>query len=268
VLIVIAVVCGTIDNSQSGTGQAEIDTRIQVVKLQLDPEEPTILAPSEKIHNEQPPAPTQQVPTELSQPPTIKSIPNILPPGFLAVIQRSQNTNIQQATTNNTTDNNVKPVAATIASSAPPFHGAMKPGQSVVYILDCSGSMGEFGKLGLAQSALIATLRRQPDTFRFQVIPYNSTARFLIPGGLATISASLGQAEARLARLEAVGRSNHADAVRAATDLRPDVIVWLTDADDLSIAKFKQILSGAGKPIPIFLAEVTARGVGTPLELR
>ena len=128
--------------------------------------------------------------------------------------------------------------------------------------------MGEFGKLCMARSSLIATLRTQPDTLHFQVIPYNSNARLLVPGGMSTIAVNLGQAEARLAKLEASGRSNHAEAIRIAIELRPDAIVWLTDADDLSAAKFKPILNRIGKPIPIYMAEVTAHGVGTPLELR
>jgi hypothetical protein len=144
----------------------------------------------------------------------------------------------------------------------------MKAEQSVVYILDCSGSMGEFGKLALARASLAATLRRQPDSLRFQVISYNSTARHLFPGGCATIAANLALAEAGLARLEAAGRSNHFEALRVAAGLRPDIIVWLTDADDLQPDRLKPILAGVGKAVSVYVAEVTARGVNGPRELR
>jgi Mg-chelatase subunit ChlD len=144
----------------------------------------------------------------------------------------------------------------------------MKPGQSVVYILDCSGSMGEFGKLDLARLALMATLRRQPEALQFQVIPYNSNARLLLPGAWSTVAGNLAMTENRLARLEATGRSNHYEALRVAVALRPEAIVWLTDTDDLSTAKLKPIIAGAGKSIPIYVATVSARGVGTPQELR
>ncbi len=151
---------------------------------------------------------------------------------------------------------------------AKPIHGAMKANQTVVYILDCSGSMGEFGKLGAARAALLATLRRQPGEVRFQVIAYNSTARALLLGGLLPASAlNLATTEAKLADLTATGRSNHVDAVRLAAALRPDVIVLLTDADDLSAAQFKSAFAG-GKAVPVCVAKVTGDGVGVPKELR
>jgi Mg-chelatase subunit ChlD len=267
VLVATVVVCATMTDSQSQTSQPGFDTRIADVKLQLDAEESTNLAVPELKQSEKTPSPAQRESTPVSQPPTVSSVPNLLPPGFLAMVQRSQNANEKKADAGSTTDN-VKPAGTAAASEAMPLHGAMKPGQSVVYILDCSGSMGEFGKLDMARSALIATLRRQPDTLRFQVIPYNSNARLLVPGGMSTIAVNVGLAEAKLVKLEAVGRSNHAEAIRIAVELRPEAIVWLTDADDLSAAKLKPIIGRAGKPIPIYLAEVTARGVGTPREFR
>jgi Mg-chelatase subunit ChlD len=145
----------------------------------------------------------------------------------------------------------------------------MKAGQRIVYILDCSGSMGEFGKLAAARAALTATLRRQSAEVRFQVIAYNSTARSLFPGEcVVATGANIARAEERLADLNAAGRSNHAEAVRLAANLRPDVIVLLTDADDLSAAQFKPAFAAAGKSVPVCVAKVTAEGVGTPRELR
>jgi hypothetical protein len=267
VLAATVVVCAVIAASQTQTVQPGVDTRIQDVKLQLDPEESSNLAGFDLNQGEKAPSPPERESTQTSQPPTVRTIQNPLPPGFMAIIHRSQNHSVQPATTAAAADTEIKPAGASAKPGAAPLHGAMKPEQSVVYILDCSGSMGEFGKLGMARSALIATLRRQPDALRFQVIPYNSNARLLLPGGLTTIAANLDQAEIRLAKIEAVGRSNHMEAVRAAVDLRPEAIVWLTDADDLSVTRLKPILSRAGKPIPIYLVEVTARGVGTPQEL-
>jgi len=168
------------------------------------------------------------------------------------------------------TDPNVKPVAAAMASpTAPPLHGAMKAGQSVVYVLDCSGSMGEFGKLDVARAALVSTLHRQGGEVRFQVIAYNTTAKALlrgvcVPATVANVTAT----ETALATLKATGRSNHAEAIRSAVALNPDVIVLLTDADDLTLDKLKPRLAPGEKSVPLCLVLVTADGASVPRELR
>jgi Mg-chelatase subunit ChlD len=143
----------------------------------------------------------------------------------------------------------------------------LKATQSVVYLLDCSGSMGEFGKLDLARAALLATLEQQPADVRFQVIFYNSAVWRLLPGGLISVGA-IRAAELKLATIEASGRSNHLEALRAAVALQTDAIVWLTDAGDLSAQKCKLVASEGAKPIRIYVAEVSARGVAAPRELR
>lgn len=137
----------------------------------------------------------------------------------------------------------------------------------MVYLLDCSGSMGEFGKLDLARAALLATLEQQPADVRFQVIFYNSAVWRLLPGGLISVGA-IRAAELKLATIEASGRSNHLEALRAAVALQTDAIVWLTDAGDLSAQKCKLVASEGAKPIRIYVAEVSARGVAAPRELR
>ena len=50
----------------------------------------------------------------------------------------------------------------------------MKPGQSIVYILDCSGSMGEHGKLDPRPCRSPGDLKSlSPKGVRFQVIVYD-----------------------------------------------------------------------------------------------
>ena len=87
-------------------------------------------------------------------------MPRTLPAEVLAVISRSVATR--------------HIVSASPSAAIPAIHGTLKPGQLIVYVLDSSGSMGEFGKLALARSALLATLRGQPEGVRFQVIVYGS----------------------------------------------------------------------------------------------
>ena len=129
--------------------------------------------------------------------------------------------------------------------------------------------MGEFGKFTTARAALIATLRLQSEQVRFQVIVYNSSARLMIPGGcVPATGANVSAVEDALAALAASGRSNHAEAVRRAASVRPDIIILLTDAEDLSSTSFKPALAAIGKPVVLLVARVTSAGLGTPQPLR
>ncbi len=195
-------------------------------------------------------------PTELAsdsaRSPHIQAMPQILPASMRDRIRSPRHA---------PNDSNIRPVKGVATT---PLHGAMTEGHSVVYVLDCSGSMGAFGKLEAARSALIATLRRQSGGVRFQVIIYNSVTRMVLPGGcVAATPANIAAIEAGLANLTPSGKSNHSEAVRAAHALRPDVIVVLTDADELLSNRFK-VPTGP----PVCVAQVTADGVGQPRQIR
>ncbi len=196
--------------------------------------------------------------------------PHALPPELVALIRKPGANPTPVAFL----DPNVKPAGATGAGAnanpTPAMHGALKPGQTVVYVLDASGSMGAAGKFDAARAALVATLAQQPQTVRFQVIVYDATAQPLLVSndtGVAVTDANVRAVTAKLATLEACGKSNHLVAVRAALNFRPDVIVLLTDADDLTAAAFKPVFVGA-KPIPVCVGLVTADGVRAPRELK
>jgi Mg-chelatase subunit ChlD len=148
------------------------------------------------------------------------------------------------------------------------MHGLL-PERSIVYVLDASGSMGEWGKFARARLTLLATLRQQPSTTRFQIVVYNSTARVLVPsnGGCLPVSeASTRQAEAELAKVAPVGKSEHLRGFQTALNLRSDYIVIVTDADDLPAAKLRAAISQAARPVVVCVAKVTADGVGVPRE--
>jgi uncharacterized protein with von Willebrand factor type A (vWA) domain len=144
----------------------------------------------------------------------------------------------------------------------------MNRGQ-VVYLLDCSGSMGEFGKLALARAALLATLYRQTEEVRFQVIAYNTTARPVVAGRyIAATAANVATVDAALAEITAAGKSNHVVAIRRAGELLPDAIVLLTDAEDLAASAVKPALAAAGKTIPVFISKVSGNGIAPCRQLR
>jgi hypothetical protein len=108
---------------------------------------------------------------------------------------------------------------------------------SIVYVLDRSVSMGIDRKLDFARRELIASLRRLPASVRFQVIEYNSDARTLVIDGqrdlLPIEPAIVAKAISLLQAIEAAGKTNHRAALLCGIGLHPDVLYFLTDADDL-----------------------------------
>jgi hypothetical protein len=254
----IVILCSRPDPSPAAPG---IDTHADVVVRQFtvgDLHEITTEPPPEPIESPAaPPAEPRSTNTvESGLTPRANQAPRTLSAEMLKVISRSVTTQ--------------SIASATPATTALAIHGALNSRQSIVYVLDCSGSMGEYGKFALARAALQTTLRGQPEGVRFQVIVYNSMARPLFPGtaGVPATRANIDAAIARIAQHETKGRSNHVEAVRRAAACRPDIILILTDADDLALTSFRSALAEAGKPIVICVAKVTASAVGPPQQLR
>ena len=240
-------------------GTTRIETRGDVVVRMFDAG-PTIdfLAPvpTAPDPSDEPPGvePHAAPLSEIGRTPHATISPRALSAETLAVIGRSVASSRIAGTS--------RPVSA--------LHGAMRASQSIVYILDCSGSMGEHGKLARARAALLATLRVQPKGVRVQVIVYDSTARALFPG-LTCVSLTAGTIETTEVSLRArgaMGRSNHFEALRAAIPFRPDAILLLTDADGLNRNQLRAVLAQLEKPTYICLSRVTASSVEPPHELR
>lgn len=163
----------------------------------------------------------------------------------------------------------VRPAAATVPA-VPPVHGALGAGQSIVYVLDASGSMGAAGKFAAARRAVLATLKAQPEAVRVQVVVYAGTARAVLPGRrcVPATADAVARIDRALAEAEPAGRSDHAAGLRAALELRPDFVLLVTDADDLSAARLRGVVARAEKPAAVCVAAVSATGVGEPRELR
>src|SRR5207248_4028375 len=157
-------------------------------------------------------------------------------------------------------------------SPTPPLHGALSPGQTIVYVLDASGSMGEWGKFDRARAALIATLRAQPPSVRFQVVVYAGTADFPLPapvGGCATATAdNVDRMALALETRTPAGRSDHLAGLRPALTPRPDFVLILTDAGDLPAAKFRSLVAQHGRPVRVCVAKVGAEVIAPYQELK
>jgi hypothetical protein len=138
-----------------------------------------------------------------------------------------------------------KPVAALPPGAVTAFFGVPAVGKSVVFVIDRSASMGLDGRLDRARREVAASLRLLPPAARFQVIAYNRAAEPLRANGLygllpATPDA-VAAAVAALDSLTAEGATDHLRALKAALTLRPDVIYFLTDEDDLTWADVRAV---------------------------
>src|SRR5262245_54312127 len=110
-------------------------------------------------------------------------------------------------------------------------------GQSIVYVLDRSASMGLQQMFTRGKRELLRSLDRLPQGVCFQVVAYNRTAEVLQIGGKIDPVPGTPENRREAARLlEALvpeGGTDHAPALRRALALKPDVIYFLTDAGDL-----------------------------------
>lgn len=117
--------------------------------------------------------------------------------------------------------------------------GTTGEGYKFVYVFDRSGSMGGSGRNALeaAKAELLASLRALSQTHQFQIVFYNDQVTKFNPTGdpdrLVFATEQNKQAAARfLATITADGGTQHEAALSAAIRLRPDVIFFLTDADE------------------------------------
>jgi hypothetical protein len=122
--------------------------------------------------------------------------------------------------------------------------GKSAPAQKIVYVLDRSGSMGQNSLLSRASRELLTSLAKLPPTTQFQVLVYNRRAEPLLWQQPHYMNAS---AENRLLVAQALealrpdGGTDHGPALSGALSLRPDVIFYVTDADDLNLEHVAQV---------------------------
>jgi hypothetical protein len=118
-------------------------------------------------------------------------------------------------------------------------YGVVGEGQTFVYVFDRSGSMGGGGDspLAAAKAQLLASLEDLGPTHRFQIIFYNQDPTIMkIPPGGASLAFANEQnkliARQFVASITATGGTEHESALTLALKLRPDVVFFLTDADE------------------------------------
>ncbi len=117
--------------------------------------------------------------------------------------------------------------------------GATGTGNKFIYVFDRSGSMAAWGgrPLAAAKRELLASLHDLTETSQFQIFFYNEqTSVFqLIPGQMRMVWANaqgIGAAERFVRSIAADGGTRHLEPLRMALGLQPDVVFFLTDADE------------------------------------
>ena len=127
--------------------------------------------------------------------------------------------------------------------------GVQGEGSSFLYVFDRSSSMGGFeGRpLASAKRELIASLEKLDQVRQFQIIFYNQEPHLMQLGGQQGMvfanDDGKRQAADFVGRIIASGGTRHMEALTLALNLRPDVIFFLTDADEpqLSPAELAKI---------------------------
>jgi hypothetical protein len=136
--------------------------------------------------------------------------------------------------------------------------------ESVVYVIDRSASMGLGGALDLARRELLASLERLPSSARFHVLVYNSTATPLLPGWLQATPENKLRVASALRDLRAEGGTRHDQALPRALSMQPDVIFFLTDADDLAEADLRDFTRRNHGRSTIHVVELNTANRGRP----
>jgi hypothetical protein len=148
----------------------------------------------------------------------------------------------------------VVPVSLPKSTGPKPIHGKLRSGQTVVYLLDRSSSMGVDGLLARAVATLKASLDQLGPDVRFQIVAYNSGTTSLASEPVPAIPANAERAAAWLQDLIAEGASDHKAGFHEALRCRPDLVVLLTDADDLEWRDVRAINAMLRTPVVIWAA--------------
>jgi hypothetical protein len=124
-------------------------------------------------------------------------------------------------------------------STSTQVFGITGHGSKFVYVFDRSGSMDGYGgrPLRAAKSELLRSLQDLDRIHQFQIIFYNEQPRIFTPSpGPPTLvwgdERGKKLATEFVGTITATGGTRHLDALKLALGMRPDVIFFLTDADE------------------------------------
>lgn len=127
------------------------------------------------------------------------------------------------------------------------FFGTKVTATSLVYVIDRSGSMTNRDSLGVAKRELLNSLDDLAEDAQFAVLFYDTRAEFADGPQMTPASREhKARLHARLERIEPDGGTDHKVALLPALKLRPEVVFFLTDADQMTDGEADDILKLAG----------------------
>jgi len=118
------------------------------------------------------------------------------------------------------------------------FLGVRDQATRVVYAIDCSASMANDNAIRSAKAALVASLQSLTESQQFQIIFYNQTPNLMRLRNNSTADMAFAtEVNKTLARQHIAGvepdlGTDHLPALKMALRLGPEVIFFLTDADE------------------------------------
>lgn len=124
------------------------------------------------------------------------------------------------------------------------FFSAEAVGKSFLFVIDRSASMSYRDAIGAARRELLRCLEHLTPDSSFQVIFYNTEPEIMPLGGQKLVKAThrnLDHTKEFLQQMTASGGTVHDKALFAAFALHPEVIYFLTDADDMSVDDVRRL---------------------------
>ncbi len=138
------------------------------------------------------------------------------------------------------------------------FFGVKDKGSRLVYVIDCSGSMLNHQAIRVAKAELMASLESLERTQQFQIIFYNTKADLMTIAGREqdklywATDVNRRLAQNYISSVQADSGTDHMPALRLALSLSPEVIFFLTDADqpqlsDKQLSDIRQLNGGRSR---------------------
>ncbi|HET6424859.1 MAG TPA: VWA domain-containing protein [Planctomycetaceae bacterium] len=118
------------------------------------------------------------------------------------------------------------------------FFGTKDQGTRVVFVIDCSASMENYGAMASAKAALVAALQTLSDEQQFQIVFYNRVPRMFQPFAqdketlFFATERNKSLARQYISQIVPDQGTDHMPALEQALRLQPEIIYFLTDADE------------------------------------
>jgi hypothetical protein len=225
------------DRSRQGGYPTGIDTRVSVAGMEVS----LTLVETKPKQRASPQLPTQsQPPRTVPSPPDLiaKSKDNLAqaPTSPVRAWQAGMSEEQEEVAGSGGSGSAHTAVPGSRGPGTTSFFQITTQARTVVYVIDRSASMGLNGSWAAAKRELLASLQNLPADARFQVVLYNRSAEPLHIEGTANLAPATRRnkqcVEELLDGLRAEGGTDHLSALKRALSLRPEVIFFLTDADD------------------------------------